>query len=404
MTQDFWLKNVLTEVGFHQNETYIDRTDTKLIHLHIKDGIFSEIIEDVTLIPQNSQQIDGGGQLLTPALVEKHCHLDKSKLGVPWEPITPAKNIVERFESEIVALNHLDLPLKERAKNLLDLEVQHGVTFFRSHIDVHPKVGLSYLEQVIDTLNRYDKKVGYELVAFPQHGLLRTQSQQLMKDALRNGATFVGGVDPATVDNDLEGSLMTTFDVATEFNAPIDIHLHNRDDAGRETIRRIIQLTKESQLQGKVFISHAFGLNDFVGEERQEVFTALAKQNIGIVSSVPITPNTIPPLMELKGYGVNVHLGCDNIYDSWSPYGTGNLSDKLARFGEIAGLTSQEQLTQALGLITNHQTALDEQGNVNWPKVGDAATFLLTTASCSAEFVARQTPVTLSYHKGNKIL
>ena len=66
---------------------------------------------------------------------------------------------------------------------------------------------------------------------------------------------------------------------------------------------------------------HAFGLNAFIGDERDEVYDALAAEKIHINSSVPITPNTIPPIMELLRHGVNVHLGCDNIYDCWSPYG-----------------------------------------------------------------------------------
>ncbi|MGC2933414.1 deaminase, partial [Enterococcus faecalis] len=79
-------------------------------------------------------------------------------------------------------------------------------------------------------------------------------------------------------------------------------------------IKEIIRLTKEYGLQDKVLISHAFGLNDFIGEERAEVYDALAAEKIHINSSVPITPNTIPPLMELLRHGDNVHLGCDNIY------------------------------------------------------------------------------------------
>ncbi|MGC3569633.1 amidohydrolase family protein, partial [Enterococcus faecalis] len=94
----------------------------------------------------------------------------------------------------------------------------------------------------------------------------------------------------------------------------VDIHLHDRHEAGTTTIKVIIRLTKEYGLQDKVFISHAFGLNDFIGEERDEVYDPLAAEKIHINSSVPITPNTNPPIMELLRHGVNVHLGCDKIY------------------------------------------------------------------------------------------
>lgn len=111
-------------------------------------------------------------------------------------------------------------------------------------------------------------------------------------------------------------------------NAPIDIHVHNRYEVGRKTVRELIQYTKEANWQGKVTISHAFGLNDFVGEERQAVFHEMGALGMSVISSVPIN-GIIPPLVELEAAGVAVHLGCDNIYDSWSPFGTANILEKV---------------------------------------------------------------------------
>ena len=87
-------------------------------------------------------------------------------------------------------------------------------------------------------------------------------------------------------------------------NVGIDIHLHDRKEAGRATIKEIIRLTKEYAMAGNVFISHAFGLNDFEGAERTEVFQALADQDIHIVSSIPISQGTIPPLKNYKVMGL----------------------------------------------------------------------------------------------------
>ena len=156
-------------------------------------------------------------------------------------------------------------------------------------------------------------------------------------------------------------------------------------------------------MQGQVFISHAFGLNDFVGAQRQQVFAELAENDIHIISSVPLTSNTIPPIDELLAAGVRVYLGCDNINDCWSPYGDGSLQEKLARLGEIFSITSQQGLTQLLGLITDGRTTLDPQGRPCWPSVGAEATYLLTEAACAAEFVARQSKVTRSALRGETI-
>ncbi|MGH2227201.1 deaminase, partial [Enterococcus faecalis] len=72
---------------------------------------------------------------------------------------------------------------------------------------------------------------------------------------------------------------------------------HDRHEAETTTVKGIIRLTKEYGLQHKVFISHAFGLNDFIAEERDELYDALAAEKIHNNSRVPITPNTHPSIM-----------------------------------------------------------------------------------------------------------
>ena len=319
--------------------------------------------------------IDGENQLLLPGLIEKHCHLDKSKLGTPWRPVTPAASLVERFETEIPQLDALPLSIKERGQALIDLELPHGAVMFRSHIDIEPMTQLRYFDAITELVA--EQPFGSELVLFPQHGLLRSNAASLIEEALR-----------------------TTFELAQKGHVGIDLHLHDRQEAGRATVKEMIRLTKEFNMQGKVAISHAFGLNDFEGEERKEVFQALADLEIHIISSIPISPGTIPPLKELQSYGVAVHIGCDNVYDSWSSLGDGSLQEKLARYLEMFAVKSQEDLTQALGLVTDGKVPLDKNGAQQWPKVGDSADFLLTPAACTAEFVARKGFVSKSFYQG----
>lgn len=107
----------------------------------------------------------------------------------------------------------------------------------------------------------------------------------------------------------------------------------------------------------------------------------------------------IPPLEELRRYGVDVSLGCDNVYDSWSPFGSGNILEKLNRYAEIFGITTQDGLTDCMELVTGKKTV----GENLWLKEGDEATFILANSSCSAEFVARKSTVCTSYYKGNVV-
>lgn len=399
---NYWLKNVQIETGYKKIGEWLSGTETKLVAIKVVDGRFDQIIDQNDFHEEAGiQTVDGENRLILPSLVEKHCHLDKSKLGTPWVPVTPAKDLVERFETEVPFLDSLELSIEDRAEELIQLELAHGVTKFRSHVDVEPMTGLRYFDAIQGVAKAKDFEI--ELVVFPQHGLLRSNSSQLVEEALQKGAQYIGGVDPYTLDQDYLGSLAETFRLADKYHVGVDIHLHDRGEAGIQTINEIIRLTKVYHLQDKVYISHAFGLNDFHGEARRVCFTDLAKEKIHIVSSVPITAGTVPPLLELVTYGVQVHLGCDNINDCWSPYGDGSLQQKLARLGELFGVKGQAELTQLLGLVTDGVTPLDGNGQQAWPKVGLEADYLLTKASCTAEFVATQTPVDVSFSAGKKI-
>ena len=197
-----------------------------------------------------------------------------------------------------------------------------------------------------------------------------------------------------------KNSLAETFRLADKYQVGIDMHVHDCGDAGMLTIEEIIRLTKKYKMANRVFISHAFGLNDFTGSKRQATYQALAENGIQIVTSVPLDKDVIPPIMELLAANVKIHIGCDNDFDSWSPYGDGSIQEKLVRLGEMYNVKGQAELTQLLKLVTNGKTSLNMTGQLVWPQVNEPASFILTNASCSAEFVARKNKVNLVAKQG----
>ena len=88
----------------------------------------------------------------------------------------------------------------------------------RSHCNVDPSIGTKHIEITKEAFSRYEQYITHEIVAFPQHGLLRSQVEPLMREALRMGATHVGGVDPALVDRHVDHSIAKIFELATTFN------------------------------------------------------------------------------------------------------------------------------------------------------------------------------------------
>ncbi len=398
----YWLLNVRLETGYRYEDDVVIGTETGLFHMKIENGAFSEIrpadaLPD-TLLPTRDMQ----GDLMLPSFRDMHIHLDKTYYGGPWKaPSRPAHGIFSRIEEEERLLPELLPTAKERAEGLLDLLLRYGSTYIRSHCNVDPVVGLRNLEATLQAVEGYREKAFVEIVAFPQHGLLRSQSVSLVRDALRNGAALVGGLDPTTVDENMEKSLNTVMELAVEANAGIDLHLHESSHVGLNTFKRVADLTEEAGWNGRVTLSHALAFADVSRSEVDEVAIRLADLGISVTSSVPLG-RTIP-IPQLHRRGVDISLGQDSIMDHWSPFGKGDNLDKAGILAERFHMYDERSLGQALGFITGGVAPLDQDGRYAWPNVGDAADAVIVEASCSAEAVARRSRRRAVLFKGKPV-
>ncbi|MCW9131665.1 amidohydrolase family protein [Bacillus paramycoides] len=398
----YWLTNVKLETGYTYEEAKISQTETEIYSLLIEDGIIKKIISGIVQ-EEGTLTFDANRLLVLPAFEEMHIHIDKTYYSGLWKACMPAENIFTRFNEEETILPKQLATAQHRAENMLELLLRNGATNIRTHCNVDPIIGLRNLEATLAALETYKDRLSGRIVAFPQHGLLRSNSVQLVKDAMRMGAQLVGGVDPATVDNDIEKSLHTIMDIAVEFNADVDIHLHDANNLGTFTMKRLASLTEEAGWQGRVTISHALGLGGVTDKEAEEVAERLAALKIDITSTVPIGKQVIPiPLLDRKG--VKVSLGNDSITDHWSPFGTGDMLQKANRLAERFGWSDERSLGKALRFITGGKETLNNEGERVWPNVGDEASFVLTNATCVAEAVARQTEKCVVMYKGNVVM
>lgn len=398
----YWLTNVKLETGYTYEEAKISQTETEIYSLLIEDGIIKKIISGIVQ-EEGTLIFDANRLLVLPAFEEMHIHIDKTYYSGPWKACMPAENIFTRFNEEETILPKQLATAQHRAENMLELLLRNGATNIRTHCNVDPIIGLRNLEATLAALETYKDRLSGRIVAFPQHGLLRSNSVQLVKDAMRMGAQLVGGVDPATVDNDIEKSLHTIMDIAVEFNADVDIHLHDANNLGTFTMKRLASLTEEAGWQGRVTISHALGLGGVTDKEAEEVAERLAALKIDITSTVPIGKQVIPiPLLDRKG--VKVSLGNDSITDHWSPFGTGDMLQKANRLAERFGWSDERSLGKGLRFITGGKETLNNEGERVWPNVGDEASFVLTNATCVAEAVARQTEKCVVMYKGNVVM
>jgi len=401
----YYLDNVLLETGFHYQEGEVVATRTALHCLEINNGKIVAVRANAVRPDASLTRVDAGGKLLLPAMRDMHIHLDKTFYGGPWRVQSRQAGTTIK---QMIALEHRLLPelaphTQERAGKLIDLLQSKGSSVARSHCNIEPVSGLKNLENLMAVLERRRSGFTCEIVAFPQHGLLLSKSESLMREAMQAGAHYVGGLDPTSVDGDMEKSLDTMFQIAVDYGKGVDIHLHETSPAGVAAINYMIdRVEKTPQLKGKVTISHAFALATLTPQQVEETAQRLAAQQISIASTVPIGTLHMP-LKQLQDNGVFVMTGTDSVIDHWSPYGLGDMLEKANLYAQLYVRPGELALSRALAIATGNRLPLNDKGERVWPVEQDEASFVLVDASCSAEAVARISPRTATFHQGSLV-
>lgn len=394
----YTFKNVLLETGFEFDGEEVIKTNTALFCIEIEDGKIKAITPNGT----SRDAIDAKGWLMLPAFKDMHAHLDKMLYGLPWQAVSAKRKTVK----DQIAYEQKMIPewLKtsvERAEKLIEFLQSNGTHYIRSHFNIDPTSGFDSLKHLETALKNKEKTAGAELVAFPQHGVFYTNTAPLLKEVAKMNIDFIGGVDPYSIDGSIERTMDLITQLAIDNNKGIDIHLHETGETGVKTIEYLVNKANENPvLRGKTFVSHAFALGHLPALETERIAAQLAEAGVGIVSSVPFG-KTIMPIPLLRKHGVEVLVGNDNIQDHWSTFGPGHMLQKAKLIAGLYGYTSEWALSRALGFATRYILPLDDKGKRQWPEAGSDANLVFLEASCSAEAVARVSPVKSLVHKGN---
>jgi cytosine deaminase len=245
----------------------------------------------------------------------------------------------------------------DRASALLARATSHGTALLRSHVDIDPDIGLANLEGVLEACARHADAIDVQLVAFPQSGILASPgTEQLLADAVRLGAGFVGGLDPAGFDGDAVRHLDIVFGLAERTGAGVDIHLHDGGGLGVHELELIAERTAALGMAGRVAVSHAYCLGEVDDPVLGATADRLAAAGVAIFTSAPGAA-PMPPVKRLISAGVQVFAGSDNIRDLWAPYGTGDPLEVAMMVGYRSDFRTDEDLALALSMVTDRAAA-----------------------------------------------
>jgi cytosine/creatinine deaminase len=340
-------------MGFDAYLTNCRLADGRLVDIGIEAGHIVALGDSASQYRSNAvPALDIGGDLMLPGLVDGHMHLDKTLMGMPWMGHAAGPTRMSRIETDKKILPHLPISTEERAGNLIRECVARGTTHIRTHVDIDLESRLLKLDGVLAARERHSGQVGMQIVAFPQSGVMRCPGVlDLLDQAVRAGAELVGGIDPLEIDRDPKGQLDGIFAIADSHGVGLDIHLHEPGEMGLFNVHEICARTRVLGLGGKVTISHGFCLGQVTEQPARAATDLMAEAGVALVThgagGLPL-----PPVEMLRSAGVLVFAGNDDIRDTWSPYGTGDLLERAAIIGWRGDFRRDDQVEIAFDLVS----------------------------------------------------
>lgn len=353
--------------------------------------------------PKGAKVIDCGGRLALPSLVDAHIHPDKTTWGGDWVTRKPANGIADYCAQDVELFKSQSRPVGERAHGLMAHAVTRGTRAMRAHVDVAPAYDLAGVEGVNAARERLRDALDVQIVAFPQHGVVRTPgTAELLEEAARSGSIdLVGGIDPISFDDAMDEQLDLVFGLADRHGVGVDIHLHDRDEKGTKVLRAIIDRTRALSLRGKVTVSHVFCLPNLPDTELGRMAADLAEQDISLTTVAP-NESLVLPIARLREHGVRVGLGSDGVRDAWSPFGNADMLHRTHILGWVTDVRLDDELSDCYGVGAHGGADVMGLDHADL-KPGAPADFILVRGECLPQVLVDMPQRDMVVHGGQVV-
>ncbi|MCK1383437.1 amidohydrolase family protein [Bradyrhizobium sp. 21] len=358
----------------------------------------------------DAAEVDVGGRLALPGLVDSHIHLDKACLlgrcahdhGNLGDAIRAVSAMKRDFTVEDVYA---------RGARVLERAIVHGTTRMRTHVEIDPRIGLRGFEAVKTLKRDYAWAIDLSLCVFPQEGLTNDPgSEELLIRALRDGGDVIGGC-PYT-DTDPNAQLERIFDLAQAFDVDVDLHLDFDLDPSWSHLDEVCRQTERRNYGGRVAIGHATKLSALPPERLKATTTRLAKAGVA-VTVLPATdlylmgreathnaPRGLTLAHKLAGDGVVCSVATNNVLNPFTPFGDASLL-RMANFYANVAHASVNDFDTCLDLVTELPARLMNLGDYGI-KVGNPADLVVLDSQDSRFAIAELPDILLGFKAGRQ--
>ncbi|HEN8798387.1 TPA: amidohydrolase family protein [Pseudomonas putida] len=358
------------------------------------------------------QEVQGNGNVLMPAFVEGHLHLEKAHVmqrkanrsGTLKEAIAVTAELKPTLTQEDIF---------ERSTQVLRSLVQAGTTHVRAHAEFDPTQGFTGFDVVLELRKKFREVIDIQVVAFPQEGILKLPGmQQMMVTAMEKGADVVGGI-PYN-DSSPHEHIDHVFNLARQFGKDIDFQQDFADSADNMSIEYLARKTLKEGYQGRVCVGHLTSLGAVAPGRRADIISLIRDAGISVMC-LPATDlhlgargdshnvrRSLAPVRALRDGGVNVCLATNNIRNAFTPYGTGDLLNIAQLALPACHLGGADDQATVLPMLTTNPAKALGLKNYGLAPGNDADLILVDTRSVAD--VILDLPARLMVLKRGKIV
>jgi cytosine deaminase len=314
---------------------------------------------------QGAQEIDAGGDLVTPPFVDAHFHMDATlSYGLPR--VNQSGTLLEGIGlwGELKPQLTQDA-LIERALQYCDWAVARGLLAIRTHVDVCDDRLLA-VEALLHVKQQIAPYLDLQLVAFPQDGLLRSPNALAnLKRAIAMGVDVVGGIPhfERTMADGAE-SVRLLCEFAAGKGLRVDMHCDESDDPLSRHIETLAYHAQRLGLHGRVAGSHLTSMHSMDNYYVSKLLPLIHEAGVAAIAN-PLINITLQGrhdnypkrrgmtrVPELLAAGIDVAFGHDCVMDPWYGLGSGDMLE-VAHMGlHVAQMTGQEAMHACFAAVT----------------------------------------------------
>jgi cytosine/adenosine deaminase-related metal-dependent hydrolase len=313
----------------------------KVVDISISRGKIQNIKKSIDT--GGKKNIDVAGSFVSPGFVDCHTHLDRvyAACGDRKPKSGPGEMNQDGF------VDYLNIAFDEYHKNVSMVEIEenaikdiqraaaNGTTYIRSHVAVDHPTTTENIRALLRAKNRTIDLVDLQLVPMSSKGILNNAStEKKLREAIEialeedpsGDSVLLGGADPASRNNNIERTLDTWFDIATDYDIDIDVHIQDGGLLGEYTIRRLIEKIEKHGYKNRVTASHSFSLAHLPDYRLEELILGMREVDLKLVTCYNSTRCSMP-IKTLIQEDISLGHGTDNHRDFIIPHGD---SDTLA--------------------------------------------------------------------------